>query len=166
MRCHSAPSTRPPPRWRLGNNGSRQILTYLTKRSYKESHHYGQGSKQLRLLRRRVIRETTNIDTAQIVQKHYQRILNNWPADFLRPEVSFQKTIQQRIDTQLKPSAAPSQDNVISNQAQASVPTPVPFDEKGELEQVNVLYSFLENRYTKKVGVMMPFCSFVELQNG
>ena len=43
------------------------------------------------------------------------------------------------------------QDNVVSNEAQASVPTPVAFDERRELEQVNVLYSFLENRYTKKV---------------
>ena len=32
-----------------------------------------------------------------------------------------------------------------------TVPTPKPFDEKGELEQVNVLYSFLENRFAKKV---------------
>ncbi|KAK4695366.1 cytochrome b pre-mRNA-processing protein 6, partial [Lecanoromycetidae sp. Uapishka_2] len=85
-----------------------------------------------------------------IVQKHYLRIMNNWPADLLRPEVSFQKTIQKRIDTRLKASTTPTQDNVVSNQALASVPTAVPFDEKGELEQVNVLYSFLENRYTKK----------------
>lgn len=31
------------------------------------------------------------------------------------------------------------------------MPTPVAFDEKGELEQVNVLYSFLEDRYMKTV---------------
>lgn len=83
--------------------------------------------------------------------KHYQRILSQWPVDLLRPEVSFQKTIQRRIDTQLRPTTTALQDNVISNQAQASVPTPKAFDEQGELEQVNVLYSFLENRYTKKV---------------
>lgn len=40
---------------------------------------------------------------------------------------------------------------MVANQAQATIPTPVKFDEKAELEQVNVLYSFLENRYTKKV---------------
>lgn len=32
------------------------------------------------------------------------------------------------------------------------MPTKVAFDETGELEQVNVLYSFLEDRYHKKVG--------------
>ena len=72
--------------------------------------------------------------------------------DRLRPEVSFQKIIQRRIDTQLKPSTTQPQDNVVSNQAQATIPSPVPFDEQGQLEQVNVLYSFLENRYQKKVG--------------
>lgn len=60
--------------------------------------------------------------------------------------------MQRRIDTRLKPSTTAPEDNVVSNQAQASVPTKVAFDEKGELEQVNVLYSFLENRYTKTVG--------------
>ncbi|KAL6721038.1 hypothetical protein ACLMJK_000138 [Lecanora helva] len=90
-----------------------------------------------------------------IVSKHYQRILNQWPVDLLRPEVSFQKSLQKRIDTQLKPSPPPDQNNVKSNEAQATVPTPIPFDEKGELEQVNVLYSFLENRYQKKVGLSM-----------
>ena len=88
----------------------------------------------------------------QIVYKHYQRILAQWPVDRLRPDVSFQQKIQNRIDNRLKPSTTPPQDNVVSNEAQATVPTPKPFDEKGELEQVNVLYSLLENRYTKKVG--------------
>ena len=87
----------------------------------------------------------------QIVQRHYQRIINNWPVDLLRPDVSLQKALQYRIDTKLKPSRSLLQNNVIANEAQATVPTPVPFDEKSELEQVNVLYSFLENRYTKKV---------------
>ncbi|KAK0516983.1 hypothetical protein JMJ35_000138 [Cladonia borealis] len=85
-----------------------------------------------------------------IIYKHYQRILTQWPVDRLRPEVSFQKIIQHRIDTQLKPPTTPPQDNVVSNQAQATIPTSVPFDEQGQLEQVNVLYSLLENRYKKK----------------
>ncbi|KAM0798659.1 hypothetical protein BDR22DRAFT_891059 [Usnea florida] len=84
-----------------------------------------------------------------IVYKHYQRIIAQWPVDLLRPEVSFQKIIQHRIDTRLQPSTTAPEDNIVSNQAQVSVPTKVAFDEKGELEQVNVLYSFLENRYTK-----------------
>ena len=94
----------------------------------------------------------THADLLQIIYKHYQRILTQWPVDRLRPEVSFQKIIQRRIDTQLKPSTTQPQDNVVSNQAQATIPSPVPFDEQGQLEQVNVLYSFLENRYQKKVG--------------
>ena len=98
------------------------------------------------------IDEHSDTHNIQILSKHYQRLLNQWPVDLLRPEVSFQKVLQKRIDNSLKPSTAPSQDNVVSNQAQATVPTPLPFDEKGEIEQVNVLYSFLENRYTKKVG--------------
>ncbi|KAL2057693.1 hypothetical protein ABVK25_002077 [Lepraria finkii] len=84
-----------------------------------------------------------------IICKHYQRILSQWPVDLLRPEVSFQKTIQRRIDTQLKHPTTPPQDNVVSNQTQASVQISRPFNEQSELEQVNVLYSFLENRYTK-----------------
>lgn len=95
----------------------------------------------------------TNNIALQIVYKHYQRILTQWPVDLLRPEVSFQKAIQRRIDTRLKPSTTAPEDNVVFNQAQATVPTKVAFDEKGELEQVNVLYSFLENRYTKTVRI-------------
>ena len=85
--------------------------------------------------------------------KHYQRILTSWPVDKLRPEVSFQKALQRRIDTRLKEtdSARSLQNNIVANEAQVTVPTPKPFDEKGELEQVNALYSLLENRYTKKV---------------
>lgn len=61
--------------------------------------------------------------------------------------------MQRRIDTRLRPPSTAPADNIISNQAQATIPTKVAFDEKGELEQVNVLYSFLENRYTKTVRV-------------
>ncbi|KAL9125873.1 MAG: hypothetical protein Q9217_004986 [Psora testacea] len=89
--------------------------------------------------------------TKQIIYRHYQRILTSWPVDLLRPEVSLQKAIQRRADMRLKPSITPPQQNVVPNEAQAATPIAKPFDEKGELEQVNVLYSFLENRYTKKV---------------
>lgn len=41
---------------------------------------------------------------------------------------------------------------MIANGAQVTVPTAVELDEKAELDQVNVLYSFLENRYGNKVG--------------
>ena len=89
----------------------------------------------------------------QILFKHYQRILNCWPVDSLRPEVSFQKVLQRKADETLNPSSVkPSQDNIVANEAKATIPTAKSFDEKGELDQVNVLYSFLENRYAKKVG--------------
>lgn len=91
-----------------------------------------------------------------ILQKHYLRILTHWPTDLLRPEVSFQTAMRRRIDARLAPTTTtttttPPEANIVSNGAQVSIPTAVAFDEKGELEQVNVLYSFLEDRYAKRV---------------
>lgn len=71
--------------------------------------------------------------------------------DLLRPEVSFQKAMQRRIDRRF---AAPTQQLQTPRAAKDSptlTPSPAALDEKAELEQVNVLYSFLENRYSKKV---------------
>ena len=59
--------------------------------------------------------------------------------------------MRQRIEKHFNPPKIAPQDNVVANEALATVPTPVKFNEKAELEQVNVLYSFLENRYIKKV---------------
>lgn len=62
--------------------------------------------------------------------------------------------MRRRIDARLAPTTttiAPPEANIVSNGAQVSIPTAVAFDEKGELEQVNVLYSFLEDRYAKRV---------------
>lgn len=89
-----------------------------------------------------------------IVYKHYQRVLTQWPVDLLRPEVSFQEVMRGRIDKRLLPSSSHTpqqpQDKVRANDALATPVPSQPFDEKGELEQVNVLYSLLENRYSKK----------------
>ena len=75
--------------------------------------------------------------------------------DLLRPEVSFQEVMRRRIDKRLLPSSSHTpqqpQDKVRANDALATPVPSQPFDEKGELEQVNVLYSLLENRYSKKV---------------
>ena len=71
--------------------------------------------------------------------------------DVLRPEVSFQKAMQRRIDRRF---ATPTQQLRTPRAAEDSLtptPSPAALDEKAELEQVNVLYSFLENRYSKKV---------------
>ena len=59
--------------------------------------------------------------------------------------------MQRRIDRRSTPSTARPEATVIANDALATVPSPVRVDEKAEIEQVNVLYSFLENRYTKQV---------------
>lgn len=105
----------------------------------------------------------SNSPFLQLIHKHYTRILKLWPHDALRPTVSFQKTLQHRIDNRLSPSPSSSTspsnpaDNVVANEALATVPTPKPFDEKGELEQVNALYSFLENRYSRKVSLTLHF---------
>ncbi|MCJ1381512.1 hypothetical protein MMC17_004623 [Xylographa soralifera] len=85
-----------------------------------------------------------------VVYKHYQRALAQWPKDILRPDVSFQNAMQRRIDRRTTPSEGNREASVIANAALTTVPHPARFDEKLELEQVNVLYSFLENRYTKK----------------
>ena len=60
--------------------------------------------------------------------------------------------MRRRIDRRFSPSSSPLQNNVVANGAQETIPSPVKLDETAELAQVNVLYSFLENRYSKKVG--------------
>ena len=95
------------------------------------------------------------VDCEKIIAKHYQRIIASWPVDALRPEVSFQTTLRRRIDRGLSDNRPPSANNISANDAQVTIPTPRPFNEKGELEQVNSLYSLLENRYTKKVMKLM-----------
>lgn len=86
--------------------------------------------------------------------RHYQRALAQWPVDLLRPEVSFQKAMQQRINRRVLPSTKRREDNVVANGVQAIVPTPVDSKNKDELEQVNVLYALLDNRYTEKVSTV------------
>ncbi|KAI9822558.1 MAG: hypothetical protein M1827_000277 [Pycnora praestabilis] len=83
-----------------------------------------------------------------VVYKQYLRALHYWPKDLLRPEVSFQNAMRRRIDRTFDPSSQPK---VVANEAQVTVPAPFKLDEKTELEQANVLYSLLENRYSKKV---------------
>lgn len=64
--------------------------------------------------------------------------------------------MRRRIDKRLLPSSTTQQqpqDKVRANDALASPAPNPPFDEKRELEQVNVLYSLLEDRYSKKVPV-------------
>ncbi|KAI9813530.1 MAG: hypothetical protein M1832_006261 [Thelocarpon impressellum] len=89
---------------------------------------------------------------ASVAYKHYLRALNHWPKDLLRPEVSFTDALRRRADarflqkTQDSPSTAP-----------AAVSTTKKRSEEAELAQVNVLYSFLEDRYSKKYAVSESF---------
>ncbi|KAI4126526.1 MAG: hypothetical protein LQ347_004938 [Umbilicaria vellea] len=83
--------------------------------------------------------------------KHYERALAQWPVDLLRPEVSLQNAMRRRINKRFHPSTTRPQDNVVANGALATVPVAPRLDDRAELEQANVLYSFIENRYTKKV---------------
>jgi len=89
-----------------------------------------------------------------LAYKHYQRIITRWPVDALRPEVSFQKALQRRIDRRFNPQPIAADG---SKDVKVVQTPPVPVDEKAELEQVNVLYSFLENRYMKKYPVSTRF---------
>lgn len=59
--------------------------------------------------------------------------------------------MRRRINKRFHPSTTRPQDNVVANGALATVPAAPQLDDKAELEQANVLYSFIENRYTKKV---------------
>lgn len=61
--------------------------------------------------------------------------------------------MRRRLKKRFHPSPTRPQDNVVANGAVATVPAAPKFDEIAELEQANVLYSFIENRYTKKVRV-------------
>ncbi|KAA6409075.1 MAG: hypothetical protein FRX48_07419 [Lasallia pustulata] len=88
-----------------------------------------------------------------VAYKHYQRALAQWPVDLLRPEVSFQSAMIRRIDKRFDQSTTRPQDNVLANGALATVPAAPRLDEKSELEQANVLYSFLENRYARKYPI-------------
>ncbi|KAH8593758.1 hypothetical protein B0O99DRAFT_574407 [Bisporella sp. PMI_857] len=64
--------------------------------------------------------------------KHYIRALSKWPKDALRPECQFQDVMRRRIE---------------SSFASGTV------NEKAELENANILYSLLENRYIKKYPI-------------
>ena len=89
----------------------------------------------------------------QRAYKHYLRVISRWPKDALRPEVQFQDAILRRINRRFLPNASPE----ASKEASASSSSSIPVNEQAELDQVNVLYSLLENRYSKKVFLSADF---------
>jgi len=77
--------------------------------------------------------------------KHYQRALARWPKDALRPDVSFSKVMQTRVERRYLPN------HQISDSTKPPTEALSPrLDDAVELEQANALFSFLENRYAKK----------------
>ncbi|RQM07577.1 hypothetical protein DH86_00002032, partial [Scytalidium sp. 3C] len=65
------------------------------------------------------------------------RILSRWPKDPLRPDFQFQDVMRRRIDRQFL-------------EAKSSV------NEKAELENANILYSLLGNRYRQMGSLLKP----------
>lgn len=87
-----------------------------------------------------------------IAYKHYLRALSRWPKDPLRPETQFQDAIRRRIDRQFLPTS--SSDATTPPQKLPYSPVDEKAElEKAELENVNVLYSLLENRYSRKYPI-------------
>ncbi|KAI9885225.1 MAG: hypothetical protein M1823_002964 [Watsoniomyces obsoletus] len=72
---------------------------------------------------------------AKSVSRHYMRILAQWPKDPLRPETSFREAMRRRMEKRKE---------LIER------------NDPSELQQVNALYSLLEDRYRKKVGDNIP----------
>ncbi|KAH7369873.1 hypothetical protein BKA65DRAFT_487188 [Rhexocercosporidium sp. MPI-PUGE-AT-0058] len=82
-----------------------------------------------------------------IAYKHYTRALSRWPVDNLRPDCQFPQVMRKRFEQRFSPASSQSQK---STPAAAQAVASSPVDEKLELEQANVLYSLLENRYSRK----------------
>lgn len=61
--------------------------------------------------------------------------------------------MRRRIDKQLGPASAGNTSYDPSKESKDTLVTPLkPYDENAEMEQINALYSLLENRYVKQVG--------------
>jgi len=82
-----------------------------------------------------------------IAYKHYIRALSRWPKDNLRPDCQFQDVMRKRLDKRFIPASSPNSPNATQVAANSGI------DEKMELEQANVLYSLLENRYSRKYPI-------------
>lgn len=65
--------------------------------------------------------------------------------------------MRRRIDKQLGPSTPDTSIYDPAKESKDTLVTPLkPYDEQAQLAQVNALYSFLENRYSKKVSQVSP----------
>ncbi|KAF2237466.1 hypothetical protein EV356DRAFT_16834 [Viridothelium virens] len=95
--------------------------------------------------------KTPSTMSRAIAAKHYERILQAWPKDLLRPTVSLQKLLQKRLENQNPEPAVGSP----ASGSPASSPSlkQTAFSEGAELRQINALYSLLDNRYSKQYPV-------------
>ncbi|KAI9844924.1 MAG: hypothetical protein M1837_005210 [Sclerophora amabilis] len=94
-----------------------------------------------------------------VVTKQFLRALNYWPKDLLRPHISFQDTMRQRIEKRSLPSAQQvksESSSKVGGTAASATDTVSPSD-KAELEQAFALYSMLENRYSQKYPLSEAF---------
>jgi len=82
-----------------------------------------------------------------LAYKHTLRALSRWPKDTLRPECQFQDAMRRRLDRKFLPASAPG------SQVTAQAAPISAMNERSELEQANVLYSLLENRYSRKYPI-------------
>ncbi|EPE26964.1 hypothetical protein GLAREA_02878 [Glarea lozoyensis ATCC 20868] len=83
-----------------------------------------------------------------VVYKHYLRALSKWPKDALRPECRFEDVMQKRIERKFNPSK-----NVPDGKPAGAVT----INEKAEMDQVNAIYSLINNRYTKQYPLGSSF---------
>ncbi|KAE8449977.1 hypothetical protein EG329_007116 [Mollisiaceae sp. DMI_Dod_QoI] len=82
-----------------------------------------------------------------IAYKHFIRALSRWPKDNLRPDCQFQDVMRKRIDKRFLPASSSNTPKAAQAVANSGI------DERMELEQANVLYSLLENRYSRKYPI-------------
>jgi len=82
-----------------------------------------------------------------IAYKHALRALSRWPKDTLRPECQFQDAMRKRLNRRYPPSSSAG-----SQSAVQTVPISAA-EKKLEMEEANILYSLLENRYSRKYPI-------------
>ena len=88
------------------------------------------------------------LTVAQLALRHWSRIIQRWPVDKVRPEaVSFQTLMKKRIERATNPPLNAVASNTKGTEAAATPEVRPVFNEHRELQQVNALYSLLENRF-------------------
>ncbi|KAG0129110.1 hypothetical protein HOY82DRAFT_521980 [Tuber indicum] len=88
------------------------------------------------------------------IQKQYMTLLSHWPADPLRPNLSFPDFLRRRVEQELgSPHQLESSPLSAVSTAVKEVEARPKFDEMHEKRQLNALSSLLEDRYKKMYPV-------------